>query len=214
MERKDQETKLYLRDGTPVFAASTRDDLRLGPLLVRQGKDVCDGAWAPEHGHVQFVRVFRNYPLDELRGYIDWQPFFIAWELKTPAPMVPMRFFRAPAFASGNAVSLLFNAMNTAHRFRLWRIDDARVKLEDELSRLFGEEAQLVAIVVLFFQRFLLDLVLVREQEDHRRQNENDGDGDEDADIGTAEAGRCVRSALRFHGAHCISLPAASAYIF
>jgi hypothetical protein len=38
MERKDQETKLYLRDGTPVFAASTRDDLRLGPLLVRQGK--------------------------------------------------------------------------------------------------------------------------------------------------------------------------------
>jgi EmrB/QacA subfamily drug resistance transporter len=35
---------------------------------------------------------------------------FIAWELKTPAPMVPMRFFRAPAFASGNAVSLLFNA--------------------------------------------------------------------------------------------------------
>jgi EmrB/QacA subfamily drug resistance transporter len=35
---------------------------------------------------------------------------FVAWELKTPAPMVPMRFFRAPAFASGNAVSLLFNA--------------------------------------------------------------------------------------------------------
>jgi hypothetical protein len=38
MERKEQETKLFLRDGTPVFAASTRDDLRLGPLLVRQGK--------------------------------------------------------------------------------------------------------------------------------------------------------------------------------
>jgi hypothetical protein len=38
MERKEQETKLYLRDGTPVFAASSRDDLRLGPLLVRQGK--------------------------------------------------------------------------------------------------------------------------------------------------------------------------------
>ncbi len=40
-------------------------------------------------------------------------------------------------------VSILFNAMNTAHRFRLWRIDAARVKLEDELSRLFGNGATL-----------------------------------------------------------------------
>jgi hypothetical protein len=35
-------------------------------------------------------------------------------------------------------VSLLFNAMTAGHRFRLWRIDDARVKLESELSPLFG----------------------------------------------------------------------------
>lgn len=34
-------------------------------------------------------------------------------------------------------ISLLFNAMGAGHRFRLWRIDDARVKLEDELSKLF-----------------------------------------------------------------------------
>jgi hypothetical protein len=38
MERPDQETKLYLRQGNPVFAASTRDDLRLGALLVRHGR--------------------------------------------------------------------------------------------------------------------------------------------------------------------------------
>jgi hypothetical protein len=38
MERPDQETKLYLREGNPVYAASTRDDLRLGALLVRHGK--------------------------------------------------------------------------------------------------------------------------------------------------------------------------------
>jgi 5-methyltetrahydrofolate--homocysteine methyltransferase len=55
-------------------------------LLTMQAKDVCDGAWAPEHGHLQFVRVFRDYPLDELRRYIDWQPFFIAWELKGRYP--------------------------------------------------------------------------------------------------------------------------------
>jgi TRAP-type uncharacterized transport system substrate-binding protein len=40
-------------------------------------------------------------------------------------------------------VSVLFNAMSAAHRFRLWRIDDARVKLEAELSKLFGVGATL-----------------------------------------------------------------------
>jgi TRAP-type uncharacterized transport system substrate-binding protein len=34
-------------------------------------------------------------------------------------------------------VSLLFNAMGFAHRFRLWRVDAARVKLEGELARVF-----------------------------------------------------------------------------
>ena len=38
MERPDQETKVYLRHGSPVYAASTRDDLRLGALLVRHGR--------------------------------------------------------------------------------------------------------------------------------------------------------------------------------
>jgi TRAP-type uncharacterized transport system substrate-binding protein len=41
------------------------------------------------------------------------------------------------------AVSVLFNIMNAGHRFRLWRIDDARVKLESELSDLFGRGATL-----------------------------------------------------------------------
>jgi hypothetical protein len=40
-------------------------------------------------------------------------------------------------------ISILFNTMGAAHRFRLWRIDDARVKLETELSRLFGAGATL-----------------------------------------------------------------------
>ena len=55
-------------------------------LLTMQAKDVIAGAWAPEHGHLQFVRAFRDYPLAELRKYIDWQPFFIAWELKGRYP--------------------------------------------------------------------------------------------------------------------------------
>lgn len=35
-------------------------------------------------------------------------------------------------------VSLLFNAMDLGHRFRLWRIDAARVTLEGKLAKVFG----------------------------------------------------------------------------
>src|SRR5688572_11765170 len=38
LERKDQESKLFLREGKPVFANSSRDDLRFGGTLVRLGR--------------------------------------------------------------------------------------------------------------------------------------------------------------------------------
>ncbi len=34
------------------------------------------------------VHVFDNYPLQEIRRYIDWTPFFIAWELKGKYPKI------------------------------------------------------------------------------------------------------------------------------
>ncbi len=36
----------------------------------------------PQHG----VRVFTDYDISELREYIDWQPFFNAWEMKGKFP--------------------------------------------------------------------------------------------------------------------------------
>jgi len=54
LERRDQESKLYFRAGDPVFAVSTREDLRLGRLLVRQGKvpaDVIDEALEWQHSN-------------------------------------------------------------------------------------------------------------------------------------------------------------------
>jgi hypothetical protein len=42
MERPDQETKLFLREGRPVFATSTKEDLRLGAIVVRMGKVEAD----------------------------------------------------------------------------------------------------------------------------------------------------------------------------
>ena len=38
MERSEQETKIFFRDGQPIFSTSTKEDLRAPSLLVRQGK--------------------------------------------------------------------------------------------------------------------------------------------------------------------------------
>jgi 5-methyltetrahydrofolate--homocysteine methyltransferase len=57
-------------------------------MLVQQAKDVCSGPGCDHrHGEItQFVKTFADYPLDELRQYIDWQPFFHAWELRGRYP--------------------------------------------------------------------------------------------------------------------------------
>ncbi|RBY81365.1 methionine synthase [Blastococcus sp. TF02-09] len=57
-------------------------------MLLQQAKDVCTG---PDCDHLhggatQFVKTFADYPLEELRGYIDWQPFFNAWEMRGRFP--------------------------------------------------------------------------------------------------------------------------------
>jgi len=38
LERTDEESKLFVRTGRPVFAVATRGDLRLGSMLVRMGR--------------------------------------------------------------------------------------------------------------------------------------------------------------------------------
>ncbi|HEX5985211.1 MAG TPA: vitamin B12 dependent-methionine synthase activation domain-containing protein, partial [Nocardioides sp.] len=49
-----------------------------------------------------FVRAFEDYPIAELREYIDWQPFFNAWEMKGSFPDI----LNNPA--SGEAARKLF----------------------------------------------------------------------------------------------------------
>ncbi|MGY1840672.1 MULTISPECIES: methionine synthase [unclassified Modestobacter] len=57
-------------------------------MLLQQDRDVCGGAPCDHPaGHAtQFVRHFADYPLAELREYIDWQPFFNAWEMRGRFP--------------------------------------------------------------------------------------------------------------------------------
>ena len=53
-------------------------------MLLQQDHDV--SPIIGSQGVTQHVRVFRDYPLDEIRPYIDWQPFFNAWEMKGSFP--------------------------------------------------------------------------------------------------------------------------------
>ncbi|MBC9823411.1 methionine synthase [Terrabacter sp. MAHUQ-38] len=55
-------------------------------LLLQQDRDV--SSITRSRRASQHVKVFRDYPLGELRRYIDWQPFFNAWEMKGSFPDV------------------------------------------------------------------------------------------------------------------------------
>jgi 5-methyltetrahydrofolate--homocysteine methyltransferase len=53
-------------------------------LLLQQDHDVSPNIGLPGAG--QHVRVFQGVDLAEIRRYIDWQPFFNAWEMKGSYP--------------------------------------------------------------------------------------------------------------------------------
>ena len=56
-------------------------------LLLQQARDVSAATSGTQPKQAtQFTRVFHDYPVEELRGYIDWAPFFAAWELKGRFP--------------------------------------------------------------------------------------------------------------------------------
>jgi 5-methyltetrahydrofolate--homocysteine methyltransferase len=87
-----QDTRALLPIASARAAATPIDWTRYQPprprMLVQQARDVCAGAGC-EHQHgqaTQFVRSFSDYPLAELRRYIDWQPFFNAWEMRGRFP--------------------------------------------------------------------------------------------------------------------------------
>ncbi len=54
-------------------------------MLEQQAPTSCEGCGVAD-GPTQFVKHLHDQPLDELRPYIDWQPFFNAWEMKGRFP--------------------------------------------------------------------------------------------------------------------------------
>ena len=55
-------------------------------MIVQQARDAYTDDFRASTGPVQYVKTFHDYNLAELREYIDWQPFFNAWELKGRYP--------------------------------------------------------------------------------------------------------------------------------
>ena len=54
----------------------------------RRGQRIDWSSYAPPAPAKPGLTVLRNYPLGELAPYIDWSPFFQAWELSGPYPKI------------------------------------------------------------------------------------------------------------------------------
>ena len=69
------------RHGRRLGVVPTAASAPAAPAGPRGLADHRDPRRPPQH-----VRVFRDYDLADLRRYIDWQPFFNAWEMKGSFP--------------------------------------------------------------------------------------------------------------------------------
>ena len=96
-------SKLMNENEKSDFVAGVRDDFKqirvtrakktaiktLSMEAARNRKFKVDWSNYPvSKPNFQGVKVFEDYPLDELVDYIDWSPFFHAWELKGVYPKI------------------------------------------------------------------------------------------------------------------------------
>jgi len=55
-------------------------------LIAQQALDVHSDDYHAASAGIQYVKTLHDYSIAELREYIDWQPFFNAWEMKGKFP--------------------------------------------------------------------------------------------------------------------------------
>ena len=89
-------------------ARASRPRRSTGRRTARRARTCCSSRTTTvsrdrrSRGETQHVRVFKDYDLGELRRYIDWQPFFNAWEMKGSLPRHPQQ----PGDRTGRAQAL------------------------------------------------------------------------------------------------------------
>jgi 5-methyltetrahydrofolate--homocysteine methyltransferase len=97
-------------------------------ILQQQTRDV----WShrpgdrPSDARPHLVRTFEDYSVEELRDYIDWQPFFNAWEMK------------------GRYPDILNNPVSGEAARRLW--DDAQAMLDRIVEERWLQPAGVVGL--------------------------------------------------------------------
>ena len=97
-------------------------------ILQQQARDV----WShrpgdrPSDAQPRLVRTFEDYSVEELRAYIDWQPFFNAWEMK------------------GRYPDILNNPVSGEAARRLW--DDAQAMLDRIIEERWLQPAGVVGL--------------------------------------------------------------------
>jgi 5-methyltetrahydrofolate--homocysteine methyltransferase len=70
--------------------AGRRSKTKLAPLARARanGTKIDWSGYEPPRPNVLGVRTFEDYPLEEIRAYIDWTPFFHSWQLKASYPRI------------------------------------------------------------------------------------------------------------------------------
>src|SRR2546430_2203141 len=70
------------------FDCDWSSDVCSSDLARRRGLKTDWGAYRPPAPRKPGITVLKRYPLAELVDYIDWTPFFQAWELSGPYPKI------------------------------------------------------------------------------------------------------------------------------
>jgi len=93
-----------------LSSAADRGDRPVTPLAEARA-NAFDGGWdsyTPPEPAMTGIRVFDDYPIEELREVIDWTPFFLTWELRGTYPAILHDNVRGEAardlFAAANAM--------------------------------------------------------------------------------------------------------------
>lgn len=95
-----------LGDGSEAYQSDVKADYVRAREAHQRGqsakqrltlKEARDNAWTPSEGWENYVppkpsfigtKTLTNYPLEKLRDFIDWTPFFATWELKGRYPAI------------------------------------------------------------------------------------------------------------------------------
>jgi hypothetical protein len=132
MEKPTQETKVFFREGKPIFATSTKEDLRLGSVLVRLGKATSvqiervlkrqrDGG----HRIGQVLLSEKILTIEELASFLKVQVSEVIFDTFTWQEGVFSFFDRVPAPATAVTLEMDFQTLimegvrRISHRARL-----------------------------------------------------------------------------------------------